>query len=368
MNLIASYILFLIHGDGRVTLLEHESELIMSAPIFVVGTPRSGTTLTARILGRHSGLFMPGETHFFDDIYARRQELGAPCDTQASAAIAARLSTLYERFNEPDDQQRIQALGGDPALRQMLGTSCRTYGEVLSRFMNFQMRQHPTKVRWGNNVPKDLFYVKDILTFYPEAKFVICVRDIRDFLYSYQHQWTKSSPEHIERLKKLYHPILTSLLWKAAMKQIRLAQTLVPLDNLLIIRYEDLAAQPEATIHTLCQFLKEPYEDEMLQVGANNSSFGVQDQGIFSTSIQRWRQHLSPEQVYIAERAAQPELEQLGYQVAEVRPNPLKLLGIAASFPYALCRALHANRSVRGPILPYLKRRAAAFLTSGKEM
>lgn len=307
---------------------------------------------------------MPGETHFFDDIYARRQVLGEPCEARAADAIAARLSTLYERFNEPDDQHRIHSLGGKNALRQMLGTSCRTYGDVLSRFMKFQMRQHPGKVRWGNNVPKDIFYVKDILRFYPEAKFVICVRDIRDFLFSYQYQWTKTSPEHIERIKKLYHPILTSLLWKAAVKQIRVAQDLVPPDHLLIMRYEDLVTQPEATIHTLCQFLQEPYDENMLQIEVNNSSFEVQEHGIFSTSTQRWKQHLSCEHVYIAECIVRPELQQLGYPTANVQPNALKLLHIAASFPYALCRALHANRSVRGPLLPYLKRRMAAFLAS----
>jgi len=51
-------------------------------PIFVVGTPRSGTILTAKILGRHSHIFMPGETHFFDDIYSRRIELGNPGNGQ----------------------------------------------------------------------------------------------------------------------------------------------------------------------------------------------------------------------------------------------------------------------------------------------
>ncbi len=333
----------------------------MNTPIFIVGTPRSGTTLTAKILGRHSRLFMPGETHFFDDIYARRHELGEPQETHSAAGIATRLSTLYERFNEPADQQRIIALGGEDALRCELGTSCRTYGEVLSRFMQFQMRHHPTKIRWGNNVPKDIFHVKDILKFYPEAKFVICVRDIRDFLLSYPNRWKTTSPENVERVKKLYHPILTSLLWKIAMKQIRALKALVPLDHFLIVRYEDLVTQPQATINTLCHFLKEPYEEEMLHVEANNSSFAVQEQGIFSTSIQRWTQSLSREHVYIAERLARQELEQLGYEAANVHPNPLKLLKIAISFPYAFCLALNANRSIREPILPYLMRRAAAF-------
>ena len=162
--------------------------------------------------------------------------------------------------------------------------------------------------------------------------------------------------------------MLTSLLWKAAIKQIRVAQALVPLGHLMIIRYEDLATQPVATVHTLCQFINMPYEKEMLRVEDNNSSFGVQEPGIFSTSVQRWKQHLSREEVYIAERIAQPQLEQLGYGATHVQPNPLKLLHIAASFPYALCRALHANREVRGPILPYLKHRVTAFFSSGKAM
>lgn len=346
----------------------NESLLIMMhAPIFVVGTPRSGTTLTARILGRHSEIFMPGETHFFDDIYARRQELGEPHEPRAAEAIAARLGTLYERFNEPADQQRLRALGGEDALRQQLGTSCRTYGDVLSRFMQFQMPPNTANIRWGNNVPKDIFYVKDILRFYPEAKFIVCVRDIRDFLFSYQNRWKTTSPENRERIKKLYHPIVTSLLWKAAMKQVRVAQALVPLDNFMMIQYETLVTQPEAMVRMLCQFLKTPYEEEMLRVETHNSSFEVQQQGIFSTSLQRWKQHLSHEQVYIAERIARPELEQLGYQTAQVRPNPFKLLYVIASFPYALGRALHANRSVRGPILPYLKRRVTAFFSPGND-
>jgi hypothetical protein len=338
----------------------------MHAPIFVVGTPRSGTTLTARILGRHAGIFIPGETHFFDDIYARRHKLGEPGEARAAAAIAARLSTLYERFNEPADQQRIQTLGGEAALKQMLGTSCHTYGDVLSHFMQFQMRQYPTKRCWGNHVPKDIFYVSDILTFYPDAKFIVCVRDIRDFLYSYQNRWKTTSPENIERIRNLYHPILTSFLWKAAIEQIRVAQALVPLGNLIIIRYEALATRPAATLHTLCQFLKAPYEAAMLRVATHNSSFEVQKPGIYSTSIQRWQQHLSHEQVYIAERIARPQLAQLGYSVTHVKPNLLKLLLIVASFPYALCRALYVNRHLRGPLLPYLKHRVSAFFSSGK--
>ncbi len=96
------------------------TEQAATVPIFVVGTPRSGTTLTARILNRHSRIFMPGETHFFDDVYSRRREFGSIQTANARSEISNQLVTLYERYNEPADQQRIDLLFNDVAARNAL--------------------------------------------------------------------------------------------------------------------------------------------------------------------------------------------------------------------------------------------------------
>ena len=69
-----------------------------TSPIFVIGAPRSGTTLTANILGRHPNIFMPGETHFFDDIYHRKSKLGNPSDEINREAIIKRLSKLIQKI------------------------------------------------------------------------------------------------------------------------------------------------------------------------------------------------------------------------------------------------------------------------------
>lgn len=37
------------------------------SPVFTVGAPRSGKTLTARLTGNHSNIFMPGETRFLNE-------------------------------------------------------------------------------------------------------------------------------------------------------------------------------------------------------------------------------------------------------------------------------------------------------------
>ncbi len=176
---------------------------ISSTPIFVVGTPRSGTTLTARILGNHPSIFMPGETHFIEDVYSRRDDLGDPADEHAREHIVERLGTLYGRFNEPADQRRIDRLLESDGLADALGLAA-TYRDLFDVFMTRQMTAEGRR-RWGNQVPRDLFEVDQLFAFYPEARVIACVRDLRDYLLSYRDRWKAGSsvPGDEERLRKL---------------------------------------------------------------------------------------------------------------------------------------------------------------------
>lgn len=328
-------------------------------PIFVVGAPRSGTTLTARILGRHSCVFMPGETHFFDDIYARRRELGELQNAESIQSVTARLKTLYERYNEKPDQERIEKLLEKQDVIEKL-TSCRTYKELFSCFMEIQM-QLEGKIRWGNNVPKDIFQIKEIATFYPDAKILICIRDVRDFLISYQNKWKVAAEDNAERLTNLYHPVVTSLLWQASVKQIDRVKDLIPRENLMMIRYESLVHNPEKLVREICRFIGEDFEEAMLNVDEENSSFQVEQKGIYSSSVGRWRQRLTNEEAYIAQKITGSWLLEFGYTTADVKINPLKVGLMFATLPYGMWRAMHANRAIRGPLLPYVVKRLAAL-------
>ncbi|BCX87771.1 omega-hydroxy-beta-dihydromenaquinone-9 sulfotransferase [Methylomarinovum tepidoasis] len=332
-------------------------------PIFVVGTPRSGTTLTARILGRHSKLFMPGETHFFEDIYSRAEELGLLDSPQAVKKISQRLFNLYERYNEPFDQKRIEGIFPTPDALEKALVGCQSYGDLFARFMEIQCDREG-KSRWGNNVPRDLFWVEEILRFFPDAKFIVCVRDIRAFLLSYKGKWRITRRENVDRLKALYHPVITSFLWKSSMRRLPAIQKAVPQKNLLIMRYEDLVRDPEASVRRLCRTVEEEFEPAMLEVDSHNSSNALAAKGIFSSSIDRWRTDLAPEEIAIAQAIAGPELEQLGYRLESIKVSQLKVAVCIASTPFALWRALRANRAVRGPIVPYLVRRLGSLVAS----
>lgn len=335
-----------------------------NTPIFVVGTPRSGTTLTARILGRHSQIFMPGETHFFGDIYSRRKELGDLRDPSSMEKILDRLSTLYERYNEPSDQKRIEyLLFNEPEMLKKLRSACKDYKDILSFFMEVQLVEQG-KVRWGNNAPKDIFDIENILSFYPNAKILICVRELRDFLLSYKDRWKFVPSEHSERVKCIYHPVITSLLWKSTVRLIPIIKKRVPKENLMIVKYEDLVQNPMDIIYKICKVVGEKFEPEMLEIDSNNSSREVQEKGIFSSSIGRWRGLLTREEAAVAQMIARKELEHLGYKLEKkIEANPFKVFSSFATSPFALYKGLDAGKALRAPLVPYLYRRIISFLS-----
>lgn len=334
--------------------------MTLRLPIFVIGTPRSGTTLTARILGRHSRLFFPGETHFFDDIYARRNEYGYDFSPASKQNIFQRLSTLYGRYNEPEDQKRIDRL-----LRQMdyekLTKNWTSYKDVLDSFMNLQVR-YAGKIRWGNHTPRDIFNLENILFFYPQAKIIICTRDLRDFMVSYKGKWRATVSEEVERLKKLYHPVVTSLLWKSSVHIIKKAKEKVDKKNLCIVKYEDLVQKTEDTVHQICRTIEEDFEDGMLKVESYASSHGIRQKGVHASSVGMWKDKLKPEEIWIGQRMAFRELNVLGYNIVQISINPLKVLITYISAPFALWRGLKANKHKRGPLLPYLAKRIHSFI------
>lgn len=76
-------------------------------PIFVVGPPRSGTTLLGRILGGHRDIYSIGESHFFEDVWARRKELGPLKSRDEIANAVGLILPLYRRYNSARSQRRI---------------------------------------------------------------------------------------------------------------------------------------------------------------------------------------------------------------------------------------------------------------------
>lgn len=339
--------------------MNHSLTHLLKSPIFIVGTPRSGTTLLANILNRHSNLFIGGEFHFFDDIYSKRHILGNPTNPKDFECILNKLMTHYKRFNFNSDQKRIEKIFAKNLIKNRMFHECKSYKDIFSFFMNIQAYE-AGKNRWGNQVPRDLFNMSNILKFYADAKIIVCVRDIRDFLLSYKFKWQNTSQKNINRIKSMYHPIVTSFLWKFSIRKIADLRKKLRKKDFAIVRYEDIVNYPEKTIRLICGKIEENFEYSMLNIDSSNSSFDSQE-GIFKTSVGRWISGLTSEEAFLAQWVGGRDLTHLGYSKSKIEFNPIKLSAMAISTPIALIKALRSSAALRGPLLPYLKKRLGIY-------
>jgi len=330
-----------------------------SSPIFIVGAPRSGTTLTARILNGNSKIFMPGETHYYDDIYSRfhtKKELSFT----DRADIADRLFTLYGRFNEPADQARVNDLFTKESIESKLTDSFVDLRSLFVWFMEIQMR-HENKCRWGNNVPRDLFNLHIIFDMFPDAKVIACIRDPRAFLVSYMKKSSATSVDQAKRIGALYHPVLTSLLWKANCAEIERSLSVYGLEKVYLQKYECLVSEPEKTVRELCDFIGAEFESDMLNVHHSNSSHGRPNKGIYVSSVDKWKTCDAGEDLYICQQLLEERMQAMGYSKEALKINFVRLAYSYLTFPFAALRAIIANRSHQGPLIPYLMKRIASL-------
>ena len=338
-----------------------------NVPIYIVGTSRSGTTLTKRILNSHSAIFIPAGTDFLQDVYSRRGEIGDPAtDEAARAAITERLRTLYARSGRSqDDQRRVDDVLTQRGLAERL-SAARSYGDAFDIFMTSQM-EWEGKRRWGNTQEHDVFELRRVFDFFPNARVIVCTRHVLDFLASYRDAWMmaarKSNPVSARRFRQLYHPIITSLLWRGSMRS-AIAGFERWGNHMFLNRYEDLVREPQRQVRRLMDFIGEDFEPDMLEINFNNSSREISESGIFSSSVGRWREVLPDSDAQVAQWICRAELRRLGYESEKVSAGVCATARHLLTAPVVAGRALAANRNRVGPIVPFLLKRIAAVMPS----
>jgi hypothetical protein len=263
-------------------------------PIFVVGHPRSGTTLLASLLDSHTQVAVPPETHFFDATrrWGGRDER-LPVDTLVQEL--QRNPRLGDLGLDPEDIRRRLG-GGQSSLSVLLRAALEAYAEQRG------------KPRAAEKTPGHLWYVEQIIRWYPAAVVIWIVRDGRDCVGSLLRMpWTHSSVR------------LHSLQWQRSSSTCRRWQRRFP-DRVLRIRYEDLLADPDAQFTRIQDFAglaREPVRHE------DRSSDLVPEwevdwkdkstQELDASRTQAWRRETTSRQLATMNVFMGPELRRLGY-------------------------------------------------------
>lgn len=167
------------------------------------------------------------------------------------------------------------------------------------------------KKLWGDKTPAYLRLLDELGAVWPQARFVVLVRDGRDVA-----------------LSVIGVPFGANNVWAAARwwaAGIRLgleAERRLP-GRVLRLRYEDLVEHPAEEVRRVCDFLGLRYDDELLAIERTERSKVLEDQagwftnvwtGINTSAVGKWRRELSPRAQRLFAAVAGSELEELGYE------------------------------------------------------
>ena len=315
-------------------------------PFFVVGCDRSGTTLLRLILDRGGEVAIPTESMTLVD-FAR--EADAPLATDAAFDRLARAVWRHPKIRE-------WGLAGNPPRREGR-TGAAAYRAALEAPYLAYARGRGA-ARWADKTPLYVLHAGLIRRTFPEARIVHIVRDGRDVA-----------------LSLLRVPFGAANVWAAA-HQWRDAVDAGDAaaerygDAVLTVRYEDLVAEPEATVRRVCAFCELTFRPEMLAVERTGADRLIRGQeswftqlgaGITTASAGRWRTQMSPARQAVFTSIAADALRRHGYDVpAEpATPPPVPAAAYAAhnlAVKLVQFGRLHVVQE-RGREVPHLIRR-----------
>lgn len=284
-------------------------------PFFVVGCPRSGTTLVRTILDGHSRLSIPPESHFVVAL-ARRGRRGAV--------------TLDDIIAHPE----FKAWHADEeALRRWVDRAAPTsYRELVSAVFDWYAVNHG-KHRWGDKTPGYVSYLPQLLSVFPDAQFVHVLRDGRDVVASMSEQvW---GPER---------PVIGALRWRRKVSAGRRAGARMRADRYIELKLEDLVNDPETKVRDLCDFLGEQFQPTMLEFPARARTLFAEDDKVtarvrepLTAGVRDWRSGMSVREQRAVEALCHRQLVRLGYETGRWSPGGA-IYGWIVVFVYALRR------------------------------
>jgi hypothetical protein len=283
--------------------------------LFIVGCPRSGTTLLRRIVDAHPDIAITRETHWITKLL-RGKDAVSP-RAPATPGVLARLLS----------EERFTRLGIEEAELERLvsGDAPVSYAELVTAVYDL-FGEGQGKRLVGDKTPRYVRHIPILHDLWPEAKFVHLVRDGRDVCLSVRN-WDSES-RFVTRISTFADdPVSTIALWWEQLVRLgREAGSELSPDLYHEIRYELLVAEPAEECRKLCDFLDLPYDERMLRFheGRTKDDPSLDAKSAWrpiTAGLRDWRTDMAADDVERFEAVAGDLLDELGYQRGVPEPT-----------------------------------------------
>tara|TARA_R110002049_G_scaffold227647_1_gene399782 strand:- start:425 stop:1291 length:867 start_codon:yes stop_codon:yes gene_type:complete len=232
--------------------------------VFIIGNPRSGTSLFRMMMSSHSSIVVPPESGFIQwwhKVYKDWTIENSRSDEDISKFISD-LKTSKKIETWDLDYSALSTL-----IKEEKPKSYKELTSLVILQYGLQNNKHATALGDKNNYYVD--HLGMLNQIYPEAKYLIIVRDCRDVVCSYLNvnaltTDSKYKPKFPETIKEM------SLDWLNKNTEILNFLKSINASNYVLIRYEDLLIRPKEELQKCTEVLGLEFETKMLDYYKNN--------------------------------------------------------------------------------------------------
>ena len=278
----------------------------MTSPyLFIVGCPRSGTTLLQRITEAHSQIAMVPELFWVTDQV--RSKGGLKLHEPVTKEIVTRLF----------EHKRFSLLGMDRNEFIELYKPGATFGEFVGSIFDLYGRKNQKKLV-GNKTPDYVQNISELHQQWPSSRFVHLIRDGRDVCLSILN-WKKADRTTGRYSPYREDPVSTiALYWKRKVLLGRQAGRALNENLYSEVFYESLILRAENECRALCEFLQIPYEQKMVRFYENRpdteKARNTKSWMPVTKGFRDWRTQMPLPDIEKFEAVAGDLLEELGYE------------------------------------------------------
>ena len=298
-------------------------------PVFILGAPHSGAELLARAVKRSPGFHLTtGRPDVLRVTYAFARQPSIAAERGAGAA-----RVLRDAYAEAWQVSARACAQCPDACRELAGLPPRPPAPPGRPVPDAELPEpcaDPQGLARFADASPDLIYSADVLLdAFPDAQLVQVIRDGRDVVADMLDDerclaWFKPAlanldtvfpnpffgvEDHTDRNRwpRAAAAVKCALRWRGSVRLSARLRQQVPEEQLLTVRFEDLAARPRAVAAGLSEYL-----DARIPRSALSGLVRPGDPG--DPAVGAWRERLTPRQAAQVEKVAGTELRRLGYQ------------------------------------------------------
>lgn len=289
------------------------------SPVFIIGNPRSGTTLLRLMLTCHREISIPPESGYILWLKDKYRYWSDKSNNKEN--IDSFLSDLFRA--KKFDTWQMNRLVLEAEIHKY---SPSNYAELIALINMCYANKFDKRIRvWGDKNNYYLNHIDEITDLFPSAKFIHIVRDGRDVACSYREVMSSFSGQRFSpALPIAISDIANS--WSGNVVKIH-CQFQKKEFSSFCIRYEDLVVDPEGQLTALCEYIGFEFDSNMINFWKHNRSISLEPKEtmywkkkttnpIDATSVGRYRSTLTNDEVNEFQSIANKALKLFRYQIA----------------------------------------------------